>query len=676
MITLSQSSLGGNTKTVMCAAVGPADYNYEETISTLRYANRAKNIKNKPVINEDPKDALLREYKQQIEELKAMLAAGGGGAPGALAPSAPPSAAAASAAPAATAPAPAAAVAEGDGERKATISFQDDASASAAEPSVAGAMSAAQQAAVERAVRQKLEQLEATMKQHNHQEPAASAGAGTGGDEGEGSVGDGERRAQAEVRRAEHELKQQKRRLKRQKQKQRRAEREANRANLELQEKDREISDMEYYYEQRLQEARGEVDDVVEESAREREGYLETIREQNREMGLLMKLCEQVVAPGQVEQLFARSYWDSDAQQWRIPKLKMRREYAALSLPGMGGDNANKIILVGDPAAGQREQQRASGGGMRGSAASSRGSSSSGGGARPSTKIGVDPREHGEIQRPETRRARERGNTSDAPDAVGALEWGPLVGDGDGDGSPRDGGESPRNGADPFDSGEDGGGLGYDAEIDAAAARPLRGDFTPMAKKKNASGVKLGSLKATPSVALQPTAAEAALAQSSAAPKPRAALAPLTGSAAPTPLKAGLAPLGGKPSLGSLGGGSTGRGGIGGASVRSAQKPLRSLAPLGGKPSLGNLGAPSSALSMSMPDPLRSSGGLAPLGGKPSLSSLSGSGGLSSSLGSSSFSGGRGLAPLGGKPSLGPLGGASLRALDAPMQRHGRLGKL
>jgi hypothetical protein len=42
---------------------GPAGYNYDETISTLRYANRAKNIKNKPRINEDPKDAMLREFQ-------------------------------------------------------------------------------------------------------------------------------------------------------------------------------------------------------------------------------------------------------------------------------------------------------------------------------------------------------------------------------------------------------------------------------------------------------------------------------------------------------------------------------------------------------------------------------------------------------------------------------------
>ncbi len=57
----------------MVANIGPASYNYEETINTLRYANRAKNIKNTPKINEDPKDALLREYQGEIERLKEML---------------------------------------------------------------------------------------------------------------------------------------------------------------------------------------------------------------------------------------------------------------------------------------------------------------------------------------------------------------------------------------------------------------------------------------------------------------------------------------------------------------------------------------------------------------------------------------------------------------------------
>lgn len=70
---LLQDSLGGNTKTVMIANVGPADYNYDETLNTLRYASRAKNIQNKPRINEDPKDALLREYQEEIQKLKEQL---------------------------------------------------------------------------------------------------------------------------------------------------------------------------------------------------------------------------------------------------------------------------------------------------------------------------------------------------------------------------------------------------------------------------------------------------------------------------------------------------------------------------------------------------------------------------------------------------------------------------
>mmetsp|Transcript_55981 Transcript_55981/g.77158 ORF Transcript_55981/g.77158 Transcript_55981/m.77158 type:complete len:80 (-) Transcript_55981:1237-1476(-) len=59
----------------MIANIGPADYNFDETINTLRYANRAKNIQNKPRINEDPKDALLREYQDEVTKLRAQLAA-------------------------------------------------------------------------------------------------------------------------------------------------------------------------------------------------------------------------------------------------------------------------------------------------------------------------------------------------------------------------------------------------------------------------------------------------------------------------------------------------------------------------------------------------------------------------------------------------------------------------
>ena len=72
-----QSSLGGNTKTVMIANVGPADYNTSETLSTLRYADRAKRIENKPNVNEDPEHAMIREYQEEIERLRAQVAAAG-----------------------------------------------------------------------------------------------------------------------------------------------------------------------------------------------------------------------------------------------------------------------------------------------------------------------------------------------------------------------------------------------------------------------------------------------------------------------------------------------------------------------------------------------------------------------------------------------------------------------
>ncbi|XP_058813246.1 osmotic avoidance abnormal protein 3 [Topomyia yanbarensis] len=74
---LLQDSLGGNTKTLMIACISPADSNYDETLSTLRYANRAKNIANKPKVNEDPKDTMLREYQQEIQRLKYLLASEG-----------------------------------------------------------------------------------------------------------------------------------------------------------------------------------------------------------------------------------------------------------------------------------------------------------------------------------------------------------------------------------------------------------------------------------------------------------------------------------------------------------------------------------------------------------------------------------------------------------------------
>nr|XP_045595024.1 chromosome-associated kinesin KIF4A-like [Procambarus clarkii] len=79
---LLQDSLGGNSHTVMIACVSPADSNLEETLSSLRYADRARKIKNKPIINRDPQAAELAKLRQQVQQLQVQLLASssGGGA--------------------------------------------------------------------------------------------------------------------------------------------------------------------------------------------------------------------------------------------------------------------------------------------------------------------------------------------------------------------------------------------------------------------------------------------------------------------------------------------------------------------------------------------------------------------------------------------------------------------
>ncbi|XP_026872100.2 kinesin-like protein KIF1B isoform X3 [Electrophorus electricus] len=74
---LLRENLGGNSRTAMVAALSPADINYDETLSTLRYADRAKQIKCNAVINEDPNAKLVRELKDEVSRLKELLRAQG-----------------------------------------------------------------------------------------------------------------------------------------------------------------------------------------------------------------------------------------------------------------------------------------------------------------------------------------------------------------------------------------------------------------------------------------------------------------------------------------------------------------------------------------------------------------------------------------------------------------------
>ncbi|XP_011483487.1 kinesin-like protein KIF13A isoform X5 [Oryzias latipes] len=70
---LLKDNLGGNSKTAMIATVSPAADNYEETLSTLRYADRAKRIVNHAVVNEDPNARIIRELREEVEKLRVQL---------------------------------------------------------------------------------------------------------------------------------------------------------------------------------------------------------------------------------------------------------------------------------------------------------------------------------------------------------------------------------------------------------------------------------------------------------------------------------------------------------------------------------------------------------------------------------------------------------------------------
>ena len=77
-----KDALGGNSATIMVCAIRPGNLYYEETLATLRYADRAKKIKNKPTINEDPQAKMIRELQEENRKLKEQLERAGGGGGG------------------------------------------------------------------------------------------------------------------------------------------------------------------------------------------------------------------------------------------------------------------------------------------------------------------------------------------------------------------------------------------------------------------------------------------------------------------------------------------------------------------------------------------------------------------------------------------------------------------
>lgn len=68
-----QDSLGGNSRTTVIACVSPAESNYDESLNSIKYASRARNIKNKAVVNRDPNSLLIDSLRQQITQCKSEI---------------------------------------------------------------------------------------------------------------------------------------------------------------------------------------------------------------------------------------------------------------------------------------------------------------------------------------------------------------------------------------------------------------------------------------------------------------------------------------------------------------------------------------------------------------------------------------------------------------------------
>ena len=349
---LLQDSLGGNTKTLMVAAISPADYNYDETLSTLRYANRAKNIKNKPTINEDPKDTMMRELREQVEELKRLLAAGG-------------------------APAPAAQVGHGgDGRRGARAGGDVVASGNQNNEELDAIMKEKEQMgealAEERRraeeMERKMQELQGKLVGHASSFTLQNSGEFKSGADGslEG-VGQPVEVLSEEQIEAAKRLKERRKEAKRKREAKRKAQVEraqADRAAMEEELEDLRISaqgalgeaaqstedvkeearrklvKLKRRYEKKVAASRAEVDDIIEEASFQRNQLMESLREQEKDCRLYEAICLAVLSEQDLQKLVNKARWDEEDEYWVVPFTKRK------SFDGFEGS------LAGAPQAG------------------------------------------------------------------------------------------------------------------------------------------------------------------------------------------------------------------------------------------------------------------------------------------------------------------------------------
>ena len=281
---LLQDSLGGNTKTLMIAAISPADYNYEETLGTLKYAARAKQIKNKPTVNEDPKDAMLKQLSEELKLLKAQLESPGKGGVTALAKS------------------------PANSEHEARLKEQEQLHQQylEEEQQMAGEVQAFDESLAEqRRIREEMEQKLAMLKN-----------AKVGGGQGKKPVVSAEDQKQYEEMKQEVEQQQEK-----EEQEQRIQEQKTKNIELitddfdEMSQKYRELHDK---YKQMCRDVR----DTQHENVKEKAELVESLRFQEREVDFLRQIMSVVISTNELEQIKDQAHWDEEKEDWQIPTFE------------------------------------------------------------------------------------------------------------------------------------------------------------------------------------------------------------------------------------------------------------------------------------------------------------------------------------------------------------------
>lgn len=333
---LLQDSLGGNTKTLMVAAIGPADYNYDESMSTLRYANRAKNIKNKPKINEDPKDAMLREFKDEIAKLKSMLAAAANGVPlGAGFPYTP-SASLEQDAYAGNMP-------HGGGGSGPIVEKVIVKEVEVASKALLDERDMAHQQLKQREhdlaqERQMREELMQRMQQlQSHLMGSSTGGGGMGNLEAGNDQG--QTVTNTETPEQEEERKEAARRHKerRQKMKERRKQRQQEEMNRVVEEKqameealeelrqstqssaDQTEKKLKKKYEKKIQALRSELDDAQDDFNYQRQQLMDTIKEQEKDCKLYEQICRSLLSEKEFKRMVEKARWNEDDEEWIVP---------------------------------------------------------------------------------------------------------------------------------------------------------------------------------------------------------------------------------------------------------------------------------------------------------------------------------------------------------------------